>query len=177
MASKQIKLREDLDLDCVIEVGKEFSKGKTPKQVAAIVDMDVKQVKLYREYFNQLMLQQAKNDEAMQDRLAVAFEEVRHNFDMLLESAWRNKDDAEASMEYSVVNTALRLIKDINESRFQMLQDLTDGHDAEILDELDKMEEQHEQLVEILKGLKAEYPEAAKFVYGKLNEVRGVEVV
>ena len=169
--------RIDGDIDTIIEVGKAFAKGRSPKAVVAELGLSsVQEAKKMYEQYKQLAIQSAKGGD-LGDRLALALEESLQHFEILLEEAWENKEDATANLEFSTVNTSLRLIKDITESRFKMLQSMVDGQDIEMLEELEYMEGRQEKLLSILKELKEQFPDAAKFIGKKLQEVEGVEIV
>lgn len=175
MASKQV-VSIDGDIDQIIAAGKEFAKGRSAKAVAGALNVSTREAKKLYEQYKQMAIEAAKRGD-LGDRLSVALEESLLHYETMLEEAWRNKNDAEANMEYSTVNTSLRLIKDMTESRFKMLQSMVDGQDVELLEELDAMEREHENLMKILRGLKEEFPDAAKYVRSRLREMEGVEVV
>lgn len=165
------------DIEKIIEVGRESSKGKTNKALAGQFGLSTREVSKMVEQYRSLNIQLARNSQNYADRLGLALEESLQHFDMLLADAWENKDDASVNQEFSVVNSSLRIIKDITESRFKMLHAMTEGQDAELMHELDDMERKVDELMRVLKELKEEFPDAARYVAKRLNELRGVEVV
>lgn len=176
MASKSL-VNIDGDIDKIIEAGKEFAKGRTAKAVAAQLGVSTKEAKRLYEQYKQMAIEAARKGD-LGDRLALAVEETLLNYETMLTEAWRNKEDAEANMEFSTVNTSLRLIKDMNESRFKMLHQMVDGQDTELLEELDYMERRQEEILDILKDLKEKYPDAARYIAKRLQELEGgVQVV
>lgn len=165
------------DIDKIVEVGKESAKGKSNKALASIFGISTREAAKMVEQYRSLNVQLARNNQNYADRLGLALEESLQHFDMLLSDAWENKEDASINQEFSVVNSSLRIIKDITEARFKMLHAMTEGQDAELMYELEEMEQQVEQLMKVLRELKEKFPDAAKFVFKRLNELKGVEIV
>jgi hypothetical protein len=165
------------DMDSIIEVGRELSKGKTNKVVAMELNLKPRDVAKLGEQYRTLTLQTAKNNQNFADRLTVSLEESMQHFDMLIKDAWDNKEDASLNQEFNVVNTSIRLLKDLAEVKFKMIHAMTEGQDVDLMADLENMHEEVEMLKGILRDMKDKYPEAARFVFNRMNELGGIEVV
>jgi hypothetical protein len=165
------------DIDRIIEVGRELSKGKTNKIVAMELNLKPREVAKLGEQYRTLTLQTAKNNQNFADRLTVSLEESMQHFDMLIKDAWDNKEDASLNQEFNVVNTSIRLLKDLAEVKFKMVHAMSEGQDVDLMADLEAMHEEVDMLKTILREMKDKFPEAGRFVFDRMNEIRGVEVV
>lgn len=166
------------DIGTTLKVGAEYLKGKNTTEIAGSVAMKRGEVEKHIRAYKELMKETAKTNVQLADRLQVTLEETLHHYDVITKAAWDNKDEAEMTGDIKSVNTALRLIADLQKTKFQFVESVTEGQDAELLAELEQAERQHELLKGILLGLKERFPEAFKYVRNEMSSsMEDVEVI
>lgn len=169
---------EVADIDKTLKVGAEYLKGKNNTEISRAVGMKRGEVEKHIHAYKQLMKETAKSNVQLADRLQVTLEETLHHYDVITKSAWENKEEAEQSGDIKSVNTALRLIADLQKTKFNFVESVTENTDADLLAELEQAERQHETLKNVLMGLKDKYPEAFKWVRNEMASVmEDVEVI
>lgn len=166
------------DIDKTFKVGAEYLKGKNNTEIGRAIGMKRGEVEKHIRAYKELMKETAKSNIQLADRLQVTLEETLHHYDVITKSAWENKEEAEINGDIKSVNTALRLIADLQKTKFQFVESVTEGTDAELLAELEQAEKQHELLKGILLGLKNRFPEAFKWVRNEMSSaMEDVEVI
>lgn len=161
----------DNEFENVMDVGEEFAKGKTPRQIANALGMQVRDVNKYIETYKQVVEWSAKNDLHIHDKVNLVIEEVDRHYQLVTREAWANKENAEMAQSYGTVNQALKLIADIQKSRASMFQVFSDSQDAELIAELEETQRQQDALKKILIGLREHFPEAARWVGEQLRRL------
>jgi hypothetical protein len=172
---------EPYDLELTIKVGSEYLKGKSSLEISRATGVKRAYVERHIMNYKTLMRETAKSNLQVSDRIIVALEETLHHYDVIVKEAWANKEEAEINGDIKSVNAALRLVADLTKVKFGLVQEVSSNTDAELMAELDEMEQEKELVLAVLKGLKAHFPEAFKWVRKELaaamDDVEVVEVV
>ena len=166
------------DIDKTLEVGTEYLKGKSTNEIVRATGYTRGEVEKHTLAYKELMKQTAKHNVQLADRLEITLEEVLNHYDIITKSAWENKEEAEQNGDVKSVNTALRLIADLQKTKFQLVEAVQEGVDADLLAELEETSRQHDLIKSVLLGLKDKFPEAFKWVRNEMSSVmEDVEVM
>lgn len=161
----------DNDFENVMNVGEEYAKGKSPRQIASALGLETREVNKCIEQYKQVVSWSAKHDLNVYDKINLVIEEVDRHYQLITREAWENKENAEMAQSFGTVNQALKLIADVQKSRASMFQTFSDSQDVELIAQMEEQAQQQEQLKQILMELREKFPEAAKWVMKRLREL------
>lgn len=162
--------RED-EFEVTMRVGEEYAKGFSAGDIAQRLEISRRDVRKHIALYKKVVLWAAKNDMNIADKISVVIEEVDQHYKMVVNEAWKNKEQADYNGQTNVVNSALSLIAKVQSQRAKMFQEFSDGADAELLAELEETQKRQERLIGILKDLKERFPKAAEYIQHELTKV------
>lgn len=164
------------EVELTMTVGRAHSKGFSPREIAAELDMTPGQVNKHIQKYGELLAWSMNNNADIAQRVGLIVEETNDHFKELLKEAWNNKKNAEWAEKYGTVNQALKLVLEIQEKRLAMFKDLAKNEDQELLQQMEEQQERQDVLIAVLKSLKDRFPQAAAFVQDQLRQIDSGEL-
>lgn len=165
------KYKQEDEFEITMRVGEEYAKGFSAQDIAQRLEISRRDVNKHIALYKKVVLWAAKNDMNIADKISVVIEEVDHHYKMVVNEAWKNKENAEFEGSTNIVNSALSLIAKVQSQRAKMFQEFSDGADVELLAELEETQRRQDQLIKILKNLKTKFPQAAAYIQSELARV------
>lgn len=171
---------DESEFEVTLRVGEEYAKGFTPRDIAQRIGIPTRDVTKHIKKYQELVRWAAKSEISIVDKIQLVIEEVDQHYKMVVNEAWKNKEQADFNGQTSVVNQSLSLIAKVQSQRAKMFQEFTNGADAEVLNQLEEQQQQQELIIDILKDLKTRFPQAAAYIQDRLqkltNEIDEVDV-
>lgn len=149
------------------EVVQEYLKGQNAAQISRITGMPAGAVQVLLDEFKQF----ASNHQVMQQHAKEVVVKVDMHYDKLLERTYTVLDEAESQGTRRERLDAIKLLKDIENTRFQMMQSAGLLKQDEIMEKLLAEERKVELLTAILREEVLSCPRCSLRVADRLSEV------
>lgn len=166
------------EVDNAVRVGELAAKGWTDTEIARDLGWKKKDVKHYREEFQEMLRRNADANKDLAHKVTDVLFQAEHELDMVKKEAWRSVKQADDSNNLSQRNNALKIIQSIAVDKTKLFHQAGVTQDSEILAELQEKTELLEKVADFLRDLKSKHPELSRELAAGINRIYGeVEVV
>lgn len=151
------------------QVVEQMLRGNAPRTIAKHLDMTLGQVEFYIAEWQTF----ARENKYIQDRAKDALINTDKHYDMLVQQLWSVVEAADATDDYKLKASTLKLIADIERQRIEMLQKSGLLENQQLAEQVLETERKQDILLGILRELMNNHPEIAAWLRKEISRVSG----
>lgn len=151
------------------QVVEQMLRGNNPRKIAKDLNMKLKDVEFYIGDWQKF----ARENKYIQDRAKDALINTDKHYDMLVQQLWSVVEAADATDDYKLKASTIKMLADVERQRIEMLQKSGLLENQQLAEQVLETERKQEILVGILRVLMNNHPEIAGWLRKEIARVSG----
>lgn len=160
------------------QAGELWMKNHDFREIAREMGINQSKAREYVSEWKNWMHHWANESSHPGERVTDVIDEVDQHYGLITKEAWATVEQADANGNLSAKNNALKLAKDTQKDRAELIRQAAESYDSELVQEMQETQKTQELIMEVLREVADKYPEAASYIKERLGEISGnVEVI